>query len=74
MAIYAEIKPSYTDVPRYRKVNDFYGIYDLVDTILQFEDEEKQHKIAESAACWCETHCIGETYEHELFTITIVED
>ena len=75
MAVYAGIQPIWTNVTRYRKYNAYYEIYSLIRNIVDDAlGEEEGHKIAESAACWCETHFVGETYEHELFTIELVED
>ena len=75
MALYAAIKPATIDYERYRNVNQYYEIYELVRFLIDdFLPLEEAHRIAESAACWCETHFEGETYEHEHFTITLVED
>ena len=75
MSIYAAIKPTYCNITRYRKTNEYYEVYELIKILLEGEVyEEEAHRIAESVACWCETHFIGETYEHNLFTVTIVED
>lgn len=50
-------------------------IYELIYGLLDEElTEEECHYIAEDAACWCETHFENDTYEHEYFTITIVDD
>lgn len=75
MALYAAIKPATIDFERYRKVDEYYEIYYLVRFLVDdFLNEKEAHQVAESAACWCETHFEGETYEHEHFTITLVED
>ena len=73
--LYAAITPTTCNVTRYRKINEFYEIYELIYALLDEEEtEEECHYIAEDAACWCETHFEGETYEHEAFTITIIDD
>lgn len=73
--LYAAITPTTCNFTRYRKINEFYEIYELIYALLDEEETEEQcHYIAENAACWCETHFEGETYEHEAFTITIIDD
>lgn len=75
MKLYAAITPTTCNVTRYRKISEFYEIYELIHGLLEDEyTEEECHYIAEDVACWCETHFLGETYEHELFTVTIIED
>lgn len=73
--IYAAITPKlqgyYTS---YRKPSDYYNIYDLITFLIKDEyTQSETHKIAANAASWCELACIGETYEHKLFTIKIIE-
>lgn len=43
------------------------SVYDYLEPVVG-------HDEAEEAACWCELHCVGDEYEHELFTIEMVED
>ena len=75
MALYAAIKPATIDYERYRKVDEFYAIYDLIRFLIDdFLPLEEAHYIAKEAACWCENHFEGETYENEHFTITLVDD
>lgn len=74
MALYAAIKPTGTNVTRYRKINEFYEIYELIYALLDEEEtEEVCHYIAEDVASWCETHFENDTYEHDLFTVTIID-
>lgn len=75
MYLYAAITPTTCNVTRYRKISEYYEIYELIYGLLDGEETaEYCHTIAEDVACWCETHFLGETYEHEAFTVTIIED
>lgn len=67
--IYAAITPTFSNVTRYSKVSDYYDIYEKIMFIT-----ENNHEISEDAASWCELAYIGATYEHEQFTIEIIED
>ena len=75
MYLYAAITPTTCNVTRYRKISEFYEIYELIHGLLEDEyTEEECHYIAEDVACWCETHFENDTYEHELFTVTIIDN
>ena len=75
MYLYAAIQPTNCNVTRYRKISEYTEIYELIYGLLDEElTEEECHYIAEDVACWCETHFENDTYEHELFTVTIVDD
>lgn len=68
MHIYYAITPAFSNVTRYVKEGDFENVYDKIFFITN------DHHEAEEAAGWCEFHLIGDTYEHDLFTIEIIED
>ena len=75
MYLYAAITPTTCNVTRYRRISEYYEIYELIYSLLEKEEpDEYCHRTAEDVACWCETHFLGETYQHELFTVTIIED
>lgn len=45
---------------------DSRDVYDAIE--YQFG-----HEVAESASCWTEIACVGEIYEHDKFTVEMVE-
>ena len=45
-----------------------YDVYDLIDCMSAHDS-----LIAIEASLWCEFACIGEVYEHDNFTIEVVE-
>lgn len=66
--VYYGVQPSFTNVIRWANEGDFDRVYELVIEITG------DHYAAVEAASWCENATIGWTYEHELFTIYIVDD
>ena len=66
--IYYAITPTFSTVTRYTEEGKFDLVYDKVMFITG------DHNTAEAAAAWCELAGVGETYEHEEFTIKIIED
>ena len=75
MYLYAAITPTTCNVTRYRRASDYTEIYELIYTLLDGEEtEETCHYIADDAADWCNTHFEGDIYEHDLFTIEIIDD
>jgi hypothetical protein len=46
--------------------NDSYDLYEKLEPAVG-------HDIAEGATCWAEMACVGMDYEHEEFTIEMVE-
>lgn len=53
----------------YRKVNDHYGIYELMMDITG-----NNHEISSDAASWCELASVGETYDFREGTLEIEMD
>lgn len=52
MYLYAAIEPTTCNVTRYRKISEFYEIYELIYGLLEGEEtEEDCHYIAEDVAC-----------------------
>ncbi len=66
--IYYAATPKFIAVTRYRHEGDNQGIYELIMELTQ------NHTEAENAAGWTYVAEIGEVYEHELFTIEIIDD
>lgn len=66
--IYYAITPAFSTVTRYAKEGDYDNVYDKIFFITNDEQE------AVEASSWCEFATIGDTYEHEQFTIEIIED
>ena len=66
--IYYAITPKFSNVTRYANENDFNSVYDKVMLITE------DHDTAADASGWCELASVGEIYEHELFTIEIIDD
>ena len=74
--IYAKITPKIMGLhfPTLRKPRNHYDIYELIRFLIRDKYSQSEcHKIADNAACWCELACIGETFEHKLFTIEIID-
>ena len=65
---YYAITPSFSTVTRYVNEGDYNRIYDLV------EDITNDALLAAAASSWCELATVGELYEHDLFTILIIDD
>ena len=68
MRIYYAITPSFCNVTRYVNEGDYERVYCLVMDIVGDVQE------AIEASSWCELHCIGDVYEHDDFTIVIIDD
>lgn len=65
--IYYAITPTTINVTRYVKS----PLHDLVYDRIMFLTED--HGTAEAAEAWCELASVGEVYEHDQFTIEIIE-
>lgn len=66
--IYYVVKPSWSSVERYANEKDFDKVYRLIMFITGC------HLTSSNVASWCELASVGEIYEDEKFTVTIVED
>lgn len=66
--IYYAIRPAFSPVTRYVKSGNYRSVY---DKILFITDN---HDLAADAEGWCELATVGEIYDHELFTIWIIEE
>lgn len=54
---------------RYYTCRKPYEVYEIIDWLLHGQDPQT----AIDASSWCELACIGEVYEHDKFTVEIVE-
>ena len=66
--IYYAVTPKFCNVTRYAKEGDSYRVYELVFQITQNHDDSA------NAEGWCDVASVGEVYEHDLFTLEIIED
>lgn len=67
--IYYAITSKRDKVTRYVKEGDYMTAYEII-----MEITGDNHEDSEDASSWCELACVGETYEHDKFTIEIIED
>lgn len=65
--IYYKITSSFSKAAIYVKVGDYENIYDRIFGITNDYEE------AANVEGWCELASIGEIYEHELFTVEILD-
>lgn len=66
--IYYAIQPHFSLMPRYTAENRF----DLVEDRILFITDNPD--LAKEAADWCKNNTVGAKWNHELFTIEIIED